>query len=429
VKRFSKWLIRISIGVITVLFVVNFLVTLYNNTIIEENRVQQLEAERIKITVSHFAIEIIHNIDLGVRSFALFKEEKYLFPLYIALHAKDSLFNVAALALQKQGYNLKEFNRLRDSVESYANLNLHLVELLHQHETEKFMKLANKDRGYRLYLQYDAVVKDINAFEDRIAERAKQRYREAERNNYLLQAILFFIAVPTLVITTYHTYQKFKYEVALRKAEVEKSILLINHNQELERGIQERTKEIEAARDLLQAQHDEILAQHEEIITQNDVLQKQSFVLAEQNEELMRSRHEQLDLYTKSLLEKSELIARLNEEIESSKVTSNGIDQEKLANYNEVLNTTILTEDDWEKFKKTFEAVYPLFFANLRFRFPEITSSELRLSALIKLSLSMKEAANTLGISEQSVKKSRNRLRKRFELSEEDSLEKFIRTL
>jgi len=401
VKRFSKWLIGISISAITLLFVLNFLVTYYNNTIIEENRLIHQEAERIKVTVSHFAIVIIHNIDLGVRSFALFREDKYLYPLKIAVHSKDSLLDVAEQSLKKQGYNLAEFNRLRDSINSYANLNLYLVELLHQNQFEKFRELANQDRGYHLYLQYDALVKSINKFEDDIKVNARQRYKEAERNNYLIQGILFFISVPTLLITAYHTYQKFKYEVELRKMEVERSALLTTHNQRLEQGILERTKEIEEAKNTLQQQHDELL----------------------------RSKREQLNIYSKSLLEKSDLIMRLSDEIELMKKTSTGLDTERITNYDKILNTTILTEDDWSNFKKTFEAVYPLFFTNLRYRFPEITSSELRLSALIKLSLSLREAASALGISEQSVKKSRSRLRKRFELSEDNSLEKFIRSL
>ncbi|HET9433765.1 MAG TPA: hypothetical protein VFO37_08415, partial [Chitinophagaceae bacterium] len=103
--------------------------------------------------------------------------------------------------------------------------------------------------------------------------------------------------------------------------------------------------------------------------------------------------------------------------------------QEQVQNFSKVLHSTILTDDDWEQFKKAFESVYPNFFATLRFRFVDITAAELRLAALIKMNLSLKEAANTLGISADSVKKSRYRLKKKIVLSEEDSLEEFIRAL
>jgi hypothetical protein len=128
------------------------------------------------------------------------------------------------------------------------------------------------------------------------------------------------------------------------------------------------------------------------------------------------------------LLEKSELVEQLSVEVETLKKKS-VLDQEQVQNFNKVLHSTILTDDDWEQFKKAFESVYPNFFATLRYRFIDITAAELRLAALIKMNLSLKEAANTLGISADSVKKSRYRLKKKIVLTEEDSLEEFIRGL
>ena len=141
----------------------------------------------------------------------------------------------------------------------------------------------------------------------------------------------------------------------------------------------------------------------------------------------MESKKQQLQLYSKNLLEKSDLVQKLSEEIESLKQKSS--DEEQVKNFSRVLNSTILTDEDWERFKKTFQEVYPNFFATLRFKFPEITASELRLSALIKMNLSLKEAASTLGISAESVKKSRYRLKKKIALREDESLEEFIRIL
>ncbi|HEY8938181.1 MAG TPA: hypothetical protein VIM65_23325, partial [Cyclobacteriaceae bacterium] len=52
-----------------------------------------------------------------------------------------------------------------------------------------------------------------------------------------------------------------------------------------------------------------------------------------------------------------------------------------------------------------------------------------RLSALIKLNLSIKEMASMLGISPESVKKSRYRLKRKLGLTENDVLEEFIEKL
>ncbi len=231
-----------------------------------------------------------------------------------------------------------------------------------------------------------------------------------------------------MLITAYHSHKKFIYEVQLRKAEEETAIYLMTQKEQLEQAVAERTKEIQNINRALQEQHQEISAQNEEITAQNDELNRHREELALQYQAVVASKKRQLEMFSQNLIEKSEIIDQLTHEIESLKRTHNS-DSEQVKNFSKVLNSTILTDEDWEQFKKTFEEVYPNFFASLRYRFPDITASELRLSALIKLNLSLKEAANTLGISSESVKKSRYRLKKKIALQEEDSLEEFVRNL
>jgi CHASE3 domain sensor protein len=428
VRTLSKNLIRIAIAFITTLLIANFYVTQRNNRIIEENRRLQDQAEQVKVTVSQFAIIIIHNLDLGLRSYALFKDEKYLYPLYIANEDKDSIIQVVERALIDQKYPLAEFYQLRDSINSYAALNNKLLALFRANKQDEFFWLADQDKGYHLWLQYEVLARKINQFENEITSKAQVRLQRAESVNFLIQLLLFFICVPTLLITAYHTYKKFSVEVMLRKSEEEKAEILQTQNEKLEQIVQERTTEIQHQNDILQIQHEEISVKNREIVAQKDELHRQREELAQQNVALIASKKQQLDLYSRRLLEKSELVEQLSVEVETLKKKS-VLDQEQVQNFNKVLHSTILTDDDWEQFKKAFESVYPNFFATLRYRFIDITAAELRLAALIKMNLSLKEAANTLGISADSVKKSRYRLKKKIVLTEEDSLEEFIRGL
>ncbi|MBL7781860.1 MAG: hypothetical protein JNM22_11635, partial [Saprospiraceae bacterium] len=52
-----------------------------------------------------------------------------------------------------------------------------------------------------------------------------------------------------------------------------------------------------------------------------------------------------------------------------------------------------------------------------------------RLSLLLKINLHRQEIATMLGVSDSTVKKGRARLRRRLALSEEQSLEAFLRDL
>ena len=90
-------------------------------------------------------------------------------------------------------------------------------------------------------------------------------------------------------------------------------------------------------------------------------------------------------------------------------------------------NQKILTGDDWTAFKVYFEKVYPGFLRRVRDTYPSITEAEERLFLFIKLNLTNKEAASILGISADSVKKTRTRLRKRLALDEKMDMDDFVR--
>lgn len=89
-------------------------------------------------------------------------------------------------------------------------------------------------------------------------------------------------------------------------------------------------------------------------------------------------------------------------------------------------NSRILTDSEWEQFKRRFENAYPGYLLNLRNRFPALSNAEERLCLLIKLGFNSQEIADTLGITANAVKKGRQRLRRRLELQPNEELEQFI---
>jgi len=83
-------------------------------------------------------------------------------------------------------------------------------------------------------------------------------------------------------------------------------------------------------------------------------------------------------------------------------------------------------DKDWEDFKRRFEEVHQDFFRILKVICPKLSSNELKLCTLLKLNMNLKEAASIMGISPESVKTARYRLRKKLNLSREDNLIDFI---
>jgi len=134
---------------------------------------------------------------------------------------------------------------------------------------------------------------------------------------------------------------------------------------------------------------------------------------------------ENLKTLTSILLEKNTQIIALETQI-SARLPDNFATQS--VDFEENLyNQRILTDADWSEFKIYYEKAYPGYLQRLRTAFPALTDAEERLFLFIKLNLTTKEAATILGISADSVKKTRYRLRKRLELDEATDLDAYIR--
>ncbi|AWH86444.1 hypothetical protein HYN59_15605 [Flavobacterium album] len=126
----------------------------------------------------------------------------------------------------------------------------------------------------------------------------------------------------------------------------------------------------------------------------------------------IQANKEMLDRYTQSLVEKSHLIDDLEKQLtESGKADDTALSK--------LSNSRILTREDWAEYKRLFDKVYPGFFIKMRQKYPDITDADERILAFSKLNISLKEAADLLGISYDSMKNSRYRLRKKMGIDNE----------
>lgn len=138
-------------------------------------------------------------------------------------------------------------------------------------------------------------------------------------------------------------------------------------------------------------------------------------------EQEITSAKAQLKMFTENIVEKTNLIEKLEEQIKGSSISS---EQELLIA--ELSRQTILTEDDWINFKSLFEKIQPSFFQKLKETAADITVAEQRMAALTRLQLTSKQMAAMLGISVDSVHKTRQRLRQRLQLGADINLDEFI---
>jgi len=133
------------------------------------------------------------------------------------------------------------------------------------------------------------------------------------------------------------------------------------------------------------------------------------------------SAKQQLEMFTANIIEKTSLVEKLESQIRGKEATT-----EQNLIITELSQQTILTEEDWNKFKSLFDKIYPGFFINLKEKFPDITVAEQRMAALTRLQLTPKQMASMLGISVDSVHKTRQRLRQRLHIGPDSSLEEIM---
>jgi tetratricopeptide (TPR) repeat protein len=146
-------------------------------------------------------------------------------------------------------------------------------------------------------------------------------------------------------------------------------------------------------------------------------------------EEELRNARRELMTFTNALKEKNELIETFRSEIEFLHETGQSNQSERMEQIAQLLNSTILTEEDWKEFRNLFDKVYPGFFIRLKEKFTDLSPADTRLLALTKLQLAPKEMAAMLGITYDAIKKSRQRLRKKIDLPEEGSLDEVVETI
>jgi|GEM_PF-2202376 len=128
-------------------------------------------------------------------------------------------------------------------------------------------------------------------------------------------------------------------------------------------------------------------------------------------------KNRELASYTVNFIQKSELMEDMKEMLNELKVESTNDVSHKIKNIQRVIDSNYHIDKEWDNFKTRFEKVHPAFFEQLKEYYPDLTQSDLKLCALLKLGMSIKESARILGIAPDSVKTARYRLRKKLHIN------------
>ncbi len=156
---------------------------------------------------------------------------------------------------------------------------------------------------------------------------------------------------------------------------------------------------------------------------ESEIIEKEKLILQEQ----LESKNRELASKALEMLRFNDTISIIIEKLGSFKST---IDKnpEESKNINEIIyeleNQT--KQNIWNEFEKIFKNIHSGFYDKLLEICPDLTATEIKTAALLKLNLTTKEIASITFKSEGGIKTTRYRLRKKLSLSSDDKLVPFL---
>ena len=169
----------------------------------------------------------------------------------------------------------------------------------------------------------------------------------------------------------------------------------------------------------------QIIALHNLEIEQSEkeIIKLQNEKLA--NEVLLKKR--ELANASMHLVEREDALTRVKDELQTLyKKTGHNHDVKTAL---QLVNELEKNKSNWDQFASHFNEINNDFLKKLKAKFPNLTNSDLKVCAYLQLNLSTKEIAQLMNISVRGVDISRYRLRKKFQLAREQTLNDFLNSV
>lgn len=161
-------------------------------------------------------------------------------------------------------------------------------------------------------------------------------------------------------------------------------------------------------------------------------LKKEEEIRALRLEKLQEEIHELTALQLSSAVvmqQRNEMLAALSSFI-AKKAKEDG--KLEIKDAKEILNTIkvqLKSDENADHFNQRFSQIHPGFFIRLTEKHPELSKTEIRFCAYLKLSFDSNQIAAVLNITLEGVRKTRYRIRKKIGLQPGDSLEDYLGSL
>jgi DNA-binding CsgD family transcriptional regulator len=178
----------------------------------------------------------------------------------------------------------------------------------------------------------------------------------------------------------------------------------------------------------------EIEIQQQKKAFEEDTQAKKREIKELKNQQLqyeLRHKSQELASSTMNLIRKNEMLLDIVETINKTtedirKNTDTTAILNRLSRVEKSIRQNIENDNNWKRFEENFDLVYENYLKRLGESYPELTVSDKKICAYIKMDLSSKDMAPLLNMSVRSIETNRYRIRKKLNLDREVNLSDFL---
>ncbi|MBI1835700.1 MAG: tetratricopeptide repeat protein [Flavobacteriia bacterium] len=143
----------------------------------------------------------------------------------------------------------------------------------------------------------------------------------------------------------------------------------------------------------------------------------------------LSSKDKELEIFALHIVQKNDFIEQIKEELKSLKKINSEEVKNKINPILLKLNSSVKKDKELDLFLKRVEEVNANFYQLLLSKFPDLTSKERKLCALIKLNLTSKDISTLTNVSIGAVTMARYRLRSKINIEKDENLAAFFQKL
>ncbi|MCL2246069.1 MAG: hypothetical protein FWC10_03035, partial [Lentimicrobiaceae bacterium] len=163
--------------------------------------------------------------------------------------------------------------------------------------------------------------------------------------------------------------------------------------------------------------------EHEKRVQQYEKRQRK--LEKEKQREVIDAKTRELTSYSMLVSNKNVILKQITDL--STQILEDKENSSKMAKkINDIIQSNLDIDEEWENFKMHFDNVHPLFFEKLKHTCVNLTEENLRMCAYIKMRLTNKQISQLLHVVPNTIITSRYRLKKKLQLADDEDLDCFM---